>query len=198
MPGPLLRSSSLRKKLSTANPITRLKNTTKVFITPWISVMVTMSPLAMCATSWPMTASTSSREAGLVGLPNVGKSTLFNAFVRSSLAAASNYPFTTIASQAASVPVPDARLARLAALTGSARAVPCGDVLCAGRSCGANNSCLAYQGYPDGSFISGVLFTDAFFDAQPPAPRLPPAAANPSPATRSTTWARTLRRWSRS
>ena len=34
--------------------------TTKVFITPWISVMVTMSPLATCATSWPMTASTSS------------------------------------------------------------------------------------------------------------------------------------------
>ena len=34
--------------------------TTKVFITPWISVIVTMSPLATCATSWPSTASTSS------------------------------------------------------------------------------------------------------------------------------------------
>ena len=41
--------------------MTRERNTTKVFITPWISVMVTMSPLAMCATSWPITASTSSR-----------------------------------------------------------------------------------------------------------------------------------------
>ena len=65
-----------------------------------------------------------SREAGLVGLPNVGKSTLFNALVRSSLAAASNFPFCTINSQSASVPVPDARLARLAALVGSARVVP--------------------------------------------------------------------------
>jgi len=35
--------------------------TTKVFITPWISVSVTMSPLATWATSWPITASTSSR-----------------------------------------------------------------------------------------------------------------------------------------
>jgi len=41
--------------------MTRLRNTTKVFITPWISVIVTMSPLATCATSWPITASTSSR-----------------------------------------------------------------------------------------------------------------------------------------
>jgi GTP-binding protein YchF len=65
-----------------------------------------------------------SREAGLVGLPNVGKSTLFNALVRSSLAAASNFPFCTITSQSASVPVPDARLARLGVLTGSARVVP--------------------------------------------------------------------------
>lgn len=36
------------------------------------------------------------RSAGLVGLPNVGKSTLFNALVRAQLAAASNFPFTTI------------------------------------------------------------------------------------------------------
>ena len=44
--------------------MTRDRNTTKVFITPWISVMVTMSPLAMWATSWPITASTSSRVIG--------------------------------------------------------------------------------------------------------------------------------------
>ena len=36
------------------------------------------------------------RSAGLVGLPNVGKSTLFNSLVRAQLAAASNFPFTTI------------------------------------------------------------------------------------------------------
>ena len=53
-----------------------------------------------------------------------GKSTLFNALVRASLAAASNYPFCTIESQAAAVPVPDARLQRLAILANSARAVP--------------------------------------------------------------------------
>ena len=41
--------------------MTRDRKTTKVFITPWIRVMVTMSPLAMWATSWPITASTSSR-----------------------------------------------------------------------------------------------------------------------------------------
>ncbi len=53
-----------------------------------------------------------------------GKSTLFNALVRASLAAASNYPFCTIESQAAAVPVPDARLQRLSILASSARAVP--------------------------------------------------------------------------
>ena len=59
MPGPslLLRSTTLSTKL----PITRDRNTTKVFITPWISAIVTMSPLATWATSWPITASTSSR-----------------------------------------------------------------------------------------------------------------------------------------
>src|SRR6476659_7631629 len=60
MPGPE-RFSPLLRKPSTSEPITRDRNTTKVFITPWISVIVTMSPLAMCATSWPITASTSSR-----------------------------------------------------------------------------------------------------------------------------------------
>ncbi|MNT58140.1 hypothetical protein D3C72_1955580 [compost metagenome] len=41
--------------------MTRERKTTKVFITPWISAMVTMSPLATWATSWPITASISSR-----------------------------------------------------------------------------------------------------------------------------------------
>jgi hypothetical protein len=59
MPGP---SFWLRRiTLSTMLPITRDRNTTKVFITPWISAIVTMSPLATWATSWPITASTSSR-----------------------------------------------------------------------------------------------------------------------------------------
>src|SRR5262245_5967238 len=42
--------------------MTRERKMTKVFTTPWISVRVTMSPLAMCETSWPSTASTSSRS----------------------------------------------------------------------------------------------------------------------------------------
>ena len=51
-------------------------------------------------------------EIGIVGLPNVGKSTIFNALTAGG-AAASNYPFTTIEPNLGVVPVPDARLARL-------------------------------------------------------------------------------------
>ena len=51
---------------------------------------------------------------GIVGLPNVGKSTLFNALTRTQQAAAANYPFCTIEPNQATVPVPDARLGALA------------------------------------------------------------------------------------
>lgn len=53
---------------------------------------------------------------GIVGLPNVGKSTLFNALTRTQNAASENYPFCTIEPNKATVPVPDARLAQLAEL----------------------------------------------------------------------------------
>ena len=53
---------------------------------------------------------------GIVGLPNVGKSTLFNALAGAAQAQAANYPFCTIDPNLGVVPVPDARLARLAAL----------------------------------------------------------------------------------
>jgi ribosome-binding ATPase len=53
---------------------------------------------------------------GIVGLPNVGKSTLFNALSGSAKALAANYPFCTIDPNVGMVPVPDERLARLAAL----------------------------------------------------------------------------------
>ena len=53
---------------------------------------------------------------GIVGLPNVGKSTLFNALSGSASAAAENYPFCTIDPNVGVVPVPDARLEKLAAL----------------------------------------------------------------------------------
>src|SRR5438552_133841 len=61
---------------------------------------------------------------GIVGLPNVGKSTLFNALTATQAAQAANYPFTTIEPNVGKVAVPDARLDALAALAKSARVVP--------------------------------------------------------------------------
>jgi len=55
---------------------------------------------------------------GIIGLPNVGKSTVFNALTKAQLAAAANYPFCTIEPNRAIVPVPDARLDKLGELTG--------------------------------------------------------------------------------
>src|SRR5512139_835621 len=55
-------------------------------------------------------------SVGIVGLPNVGKSTLFNALLGASQAAAANYPFCTIEPNLGIVPVPDRRLEALAAL----------------------------------------------------------------------------------
>ena len=60
---------------------------------------------------------------GIVGLPNVGKSTLFNALTRTQQAAAANYPFCTIEPNQATVPVPDARLGALAELVHPGRVV---------------------------------------------------------------------------
>jgi GTP-binding protein YchF len=57
-----------------------------------------------------------SLSIGIVGLPNVGKSTLFNALTKAQNAEAANYPFCTIEPNKATVPVPDPRLAALAAL----------------------------------------------------------------------------------
>jgi len=60
---------------------------------------------------------------GIVGLPNVGKSTLFTALTRKQVDAA-NYPFATIEPNVGLVPVPDSRLDRLAALVAPERVVP--------------------------------------------------------------------------
>ena len=61
---------------------------------------------------------------GIVGLPNVGKSTLFNALTRTAAAQAANFPFCTIEPNVGDVAVPDARLDRLTAIAGSAQTVP--------------------------------------------------------------------------
>ena len=63
-------------------------------------------------------------RCGIVGLPNVGKSTLFNALTESAAAQAANYPFCTIESNVGEVPVPDPRLDRLATIAKSAQIVP--------------------------------------------------------------------------
>jgi len=64
-----------------------------------------------------------SLACGIVGLPNVGKSTLFNAIMRAGVAA-SNYPFCTIEPNVGIVPVPDPRLDVLAGIFASKRIVP--------------------------------------------------------------------------
>jgi GTP-binding protein YchF len=62
-------------------------------------------------------------RCGIVGLPNIGKSTLFNALTDSRIAA-ENYPFCTIEPNSGVIPVPDARLALLDSIVHSARIVP--------------------------------------------------------------------------
>jgi ribosome-binding ATPase len=63
-------------------------------------------------------------KAGIVGLPNVGKSTLFNALVANAQAQAANYPFCTIEPNQGVVAVPDERLERLSNLSGSKEIIP--------------------------------------------------------------------------
>ena len=64
-----------------------------------------------------------SLSIGIVGLPNVGKSTLFNALTRAQNAVAANYPFSTIESNHAVVALPDERLTRLQAWVGVQQAI---------------------------------------------------------------------------
>ena len=63
-------------------------------------------------------------KMGIVGLPNVGKSTLFNALTRTAAAQAANFPFCTIEPNVGEVAVPDDRLDRLAAIAGSRQVIP--------------------------------------------------------------------------
>ncbi len=63
-------------------------------------------------------------NCGIVGLPNVGKSTLFNALTQTAAAEAANYPFCTIEPNVGRVAVPDDRLLKLAQLAGSKEIIP--------------------------------------------------------------------------
>ncbi|RKR04126.1 redox-regulated ATPase YchF [Maricaulis maris] len=63
-------------------------------------------------------------KCGIVGLPNVGKSTLFNALTQTAAAQAANYPFCTIEPNVGDVAVPEPRLAKLAEIAGSKEILP--------------------------------------------------------------------------
>ncbi len=63
-------------------------------------------------------------KCGIVGLPNVGKSTLFNALTKTAAAQAANYPFCTIEPNTGEVAVPDERMKKIAAIAGSKEIIP--------------------------------------------------------------------------
>jgi GTPase involved in cell partitioning and DNA repair len=76
------------------------------------------------ARSYSRTTTTMKLQTAIVGLPNVGKSTLFNALTESQGAEAANYPFCTIDSNVGLVRVPDEKLEQLAVLNDSVKKVP--------------------------------------------------------------------------
>ena len=85
-------------------------------------------------------------KTGIVGLPNVGKSTLFNALTRSRKAEAANYPFCTIDPNVGVVTVPDDRLPELARIAKTSVLIPAAIefVDIAGLVAGASKGCLLY------------------------------------------------------
>ena len=94
----------------------------------WLALSLRAPRLALLtrttARKLSRTSSVSALKTGLVGLPNVGKSSLFNALVGDVQAQAANYPFCTIDPNIGTVSLPDARLDALATLSGSKKTIP--------------------------------------------------------------------------
>ncbi|GAB4814047.1 hypothetical protein N2152v2_001093 [Parachlorella kessleri] len=78
----------------------------------------------ICSRGFRTTTVTCGLRTGIVGLPNVGKSTMFNALCENGKAQAANFPFCTIEPNVGIVAVPDARLAILSKMSGSEKLVP--------------------------------------------------------------------------
>ncbi|KAL0310878.1 UNVERIFIED_CONTAM: Ribosome-binding ATPase YchF [Sesamum angustifolium] len=90
----------------------------------WPSISKTSHSLLLINRRFSAAKISMSLRAGIVGLPNVGKSTLFNAVVENGKAQAANFPFCTIEPNVGIVAVPDTRLNVLSELSKSQRAVP--------------------------------------------------------------------------
>lgn len=90
----------------------------------WLRLSESTRPVVLIKRRFSVAKISMSLRAGIVGLPNVGKSTLFNAVVENGKAQAANFPFCTIEPNVGIVAVPDTRLHVLSDLSKSKRAVP--------------------------------------------------------------------------